>query len=294
MSNTNARLTSLDDQGAELESFEVQFNPTTLRLQISNRNEPATTAGREPVQHVGTGATVLSVELIFDTADEGTTDAPRSVRERTAPVEALIRPRASGREKQAPPRVRFEWGDTIVEGVVDSLNVDFDFFASNGVPLRAKIGLTIRQQDPLVRANEIGPGANSGVAPPGQAGLGAGLGLSASVGVSASLGISAGVGLGASASLSAGVSASASARAAVAIGGESAAEFAARVGVDPAAWRGIAAGQVDSPLSLPAGAEIAFDTRLSASPGLGVRAGAEAGARASLEASFGLAAGPGG
>src|SRR6185369_21645 len=67
-----------------------------------------------------------------------------------------------------------------------------------------------------------------------------------------------------------------------------AAEFAARVGVDPTAWRGIAAGQIDGTLSLPAGAEIGFDASLSAGAGLGVSAGLEAKVAPSIEASFGL------
>jgi hypothetical protein len=225
---------------------------------------------------------VLSVDLIFDTADDGTTDNPRSVREKMLPFEALMLP-PKDKDQREPPRARFHWGDLIVEGIVERMDLDFDLFAANGFPLRAKMGLTISQQDERSTYDPPKQGGRSNAVAPGSGGLGAGIGL----GASASLGLSAGIGVGAS--MSAGVSVGG--HVALAIGGESAAEFATRVGVDPAAWRGIAVGQVDNTLSLQAGAEVTFSTSLSASAGLGATAGAEAGVKQPLEASFGLEAG---
>lgn len=247
----------------------VQFNPTTLRLAITNTTSGASSAGHQDAQYTGQGSATLTVDLVFDTADEGTTAAPRSVREKTAVIEELVYPQVNGTDKQAPPRVKFHWGDLIIEGIVDSVTLDFDHFSSKGIPLRAKVSCSIKQQDAKYAFLASGPGANSSSNAPlaGDLSLSAGL----SLGVTGSVG----VGFGAQASL--------------AIGGESAANFAARVGLDAEAWRGLSLGG-GNPLSLEAGAEIGFSANISASAGLGFQAGTSAGADVTLEGAFGLKA----
>src|SRR5437588_465693 len=270
----------------------VQFNPSSLKLQITNSTTGGNTRGQQARQFTGSSSTTLTLDLVFDTADEGTTDAPRSVREKTDMVQKFVMPKGEGQNKQAPPKVRFQWGTLILDGVIDSISIDLDHFAADGTPLRAKVGLSIKEQDSKYEFLQSGAGANAGANPPppggstpatpGALGGGVGAGLSAS----ASLGLSA--------SFSASASFGASAQFGVALGGESAAEFAARVGVDPAAWRGLAvtAGGGNS-LSLEAGAEVAFSANLSASAGLGVSVGVGVGASVSLETSFGLEVGKG-
>ena len=275
------------DGDKEKDSFPVQFNPTTLRLSLTNQVEGGETQGKQVRQHIGASSTTLSMDLIFDTTDEGTTENPRSVREKTKRIERFLIAKGEGQQENAPPRIRFTWGDLIVEGVVESMTIDFEHFAANGVPLRAKVPLAIRGQD---REKELKGAEDSRKGAPGPGGLGAGLGFGASVGIG--LGASVGVGFGASfgvgVSASVGFGVGASASVGVALGGESAGEFAARVGVDPAAWRGLEIGG-ESSLSLSAGVEVGFDTNLSASAGLGVTAGLEAGTKVSIEQSYGLA-----
>jgi len=249
-----------DPQGTPLgDPIPVQFNPNSLRLQLSNQTEGGESRGRQKRQFLGSSSTSLSLELVFDTADEGTTEQPRSVREKTGVLEKFVLPRGQGEDKEAPPRVRFHWGDIILDGVIESLNIDFDHFAPSGVPLRAKMAVEIKEQDARYEFLQSGPGANQGggAPPPG----GAGGGGSPN-------------------------------RSALALGGESAAAFAARVGLDPSAWRGLGLG-LEASLSLQAGLEIGFDASLSGGLGLGLTAGAQVGASASLEASFGLEAGTG-
>jgi hypothetical protein len=251
-----------DDSRAPIgDPIPVQFNPTTLKLQLSNTIEGNRSRGRQARQYIGSSSTTLTLDLIFDTADEGTTDNPRSVREKTGRVEQFVLPKGERKKKQVPPKVRFHWGHLIVDGIVESVTIDFDHFAADGTPLRAKVGLAIKEQDGKYQFLQAGPGANqSGRAPeptqpaagaPGSTGGGAGD------------------------------------RSALALAGESAAEFAARVGLEPAAWRGLSA-DLDNPLSLEAGVEIGFSADLSVAAGLGVTIGAEAGVSASLEAVFGL------
>lgn len=260
-----ATVAELDERNNPKDELDVQFNPTSLKLQVTNTIVNGKTVGQQARQYIGSSSTTLTLDLIFDTADEGTTDNPRSVRQKTAMVERFLRPKGTDKKTFLAPRVRFHWDELVFDGVVDSLTIDLDHFAANGAPLRAKLSLAIKEQNrdlELLASDKSATGGLSG-------GIGGG--------ASAGLGFSASVGLGASASIG------------VALEGESSAEFAARVGVDPAAWRGLQIGG-ESSISLSAGVEVGFDTNLNASAGLGVTLGVEAGASASLEAAFGLEA----
>ena len=244
--------------------FDVQFNPNTLHLALSNRPEGGQTQGKQVRQQLGASSTTLTLDLVFDTADEGTPNNPVSVRNKTKRIERFLIPKGTGEEKNTPPRIQFSWGDLVVEGIVETLTIDFDHFAANGVPLRAKVPLSIRGQDRKLelpkqeddRQGAPPPGDSSGAGPGGGGPNGA------------------------------------PPNSATALAGESAGEFAARVGLDPAAWRGLELGG-ESSLSLSAGVEVGFDASLSARAGLGVTLGVEAGVSASLEASFGLEANAG-
>jgi hypothetical protein len=273
--------------------FDVQFNPATLHLQMTNNVEGGEARHRPAQQFTGTSSTTLTLDLHFDTADEGSNGTFKNVREKSAIVRRFVTP-AKGASKQAPPRVRFLWGDFVFIGVVTSVNEDIDLFSAQGVPLHSKCTVTIKEQDPRFAALAMGAGAATGAnavpagANPSSANGGGGSNGSTGGGSAPGGGGPGGAGPG-------GGPAPGTDRTAAAIGGESAAEFAARMGVDPSAWRGLAAG-VGSPLSLSAGLEIDFSSGLSSAPGIGVSAGVASGASASPEAALGLApaAGAGG
>lgn len=242
--------------------IDVQFNPASLKLDLANKVEGGDSKGRQNRQYLGKTSTMLTFDLHFDTADQGTTDAPVSVRTLTASVERFVLPKGDGNTKEKPPKARFHWDELIIDGIIESVSIDFDLFAPNGTPLRAKMGVSIKEQDAKYELLQTGPGANQpgNATPPGAPGTGPG---SSGGGPTNSSGI--------------------------ALAGESAAEFAARMGLDPGAWRGIA-GQLgaSSSLSLQAGASINFDANLSVGAGIGISVGVEASASVSLGASFGL------
>src|SRR5438128_2344971 len=176
--------------------IEVQFNPSSLHLVLSSASDAGQTPARQAEQHLGSGNLTLTLDLHFDSADEGTTGAPRNVREKTIQVAQFMLPDKGS--KKAPPRVRFQWGDFVLDGVMGSYNEDIDLFSPQGVPLRAKVWISIRGQNPDLAANRAGPGAATGagaLAPggfggaPGTVGFGASLSLGASVGVGAGLAI---------------------------------------------------------------------------------------------------------
>lgn len=270
----------------------IQFNPTSLRMQISNRTEGGDQQGRQARQYVGTGSTTLSLELVYDTADEGTTERPRSALEYTAQLEYFITPRSKGSQRQAPPRVRFRWGQLALEGVVESLSVDFDLFAHDGTPLRAKASLSIKGQNPDYEFGEIGPAANQGggePAPgqpaPAQPGaknnpLSKALNGLMNNPVTNALGKAQGA-------LNKFTN-DINSKIARALDGESLAQLAQRAGLDPNAWRALSAG-LANPLTLKAGREIPIGGRIGIGAGVGARVGVQTSTRSDPQVSLGLA-----
>lgn len=250
----------------------VQFNPATLRLQYANQSEGGRSAGRSARQHTGESSVTLTVELVFDTADEGSTDTPRSVLERTREVEAFIKPQAVNGRNQAPPRLRFHWGDVIVDGVLESLSVDIDHFAHTGTPLRAKASLSIKGQDPERQANRSGAGANTAG---GTAGAGGGT-APAQPGTRPPSPANGRSPVGLVSGLGAGLGAAVSTALSRALEGESLPQMAARNGLAPEAWRALAAGIAD-PARLQAGREVAVPPAAQAGAGPGSARGVQSG-----------------
>jgi len=218
---------------------EVQFNPTTLRVQLSNRTAGGQQAGAQARQRPGTGEMQVNFDLVFDTADEGSTDQAVSVLDKTKSVERFVRPRGARPGQESPPRVVFVWSDFQVQGTMDSANIDLDLFSAQGVPLRAKVAISIKGQDPrwtYTPAPAAAPGGAPGATPGSAARPGTGTGLSP----------------GAPGTQGSGLSPD---RVVQALPGESLAQLAARNGLQPSLWRALADG-IGSPLKLALGQEV--------------------------------------
>ncbi|WP_342807638.1 hypothetical protein [Alteromonas sp. M12] len=270
------------------EAFPVQFNPSSLKIRITNQIEGGRSAAKQVRQQTGNSSRVLSMELVFDTADEGSQNAPVSVRQKTKQLEQFIS--TPENNPDPPPKLKFSWGDLTVVGIADSIDVSLEHFAANGYPLRAKVNLSIKEQDPTIvfkpanrgTGNAKSPGAKSALP-----GAGTNLGFSAGVSMGAGLGVSAGIGISAGIGVSAGIGLSAGAKVGLALEGEMGAEFAARMGVDPAAWRGLDTGS-NGGGNLAAGSQVAFNSASDSSPGIGVSSGVNADSDVNQKASSAL------
>jgi hypothetical protein len=139
----------------------VQFNPQTLKVAFSNKNQGGDQPGGSTKQFVGSGTTKLSVELLFDTTEDGT-----DVRQHTEDVAFFIQaqPAKGGGAKsnRVPPGISFEWGSFIFRGLVDSMDETLDYFSEDGVPLRANISLSVSRQEIEFLPGEAGQGGGGG------------------------------------------------------------------------------------------------------------------------------------
>jgi hypothetical protein len=92
----------------------------------------------------------VTLDLFFDTTEQGMVDNVVDVRTLTLPVYSLLK---VDTDTHAPPRFSIEWGsgqslfgqgNTSSLCVMESMNEEFSLFAPTGEPLRAKLTVTIR------------------------------------------------------------------------------------------------------------------------------------------------------
>jgi hypothetical protein len=121
----------------------LRFNPTEYQLQKSNTFAEIGIPGLEspPIQFVRGAAERLSLELLADTSD-----TLEDVREKYVnKLRDLMRLNA---ELHAPPIVAFSWDTQVFKGVLESLNIAYVLFSPEGIPLRAKLSVTLKEYRP--------------------------------------------------------------------------------------------------------------------------------------------------
>lgn len=122
----------------------LKFNPTEYQLQKKNNFSDISIPGLEspPIQFVRGGSETLTAELLVDTSD-----TLEDVRDRyTKKLRNLMRIKE---EVHAPPIVRFMWGSEVFKGVVESLNINYILFTPEGIPIRAKLNITLKEYRPV-------------------------------------------------------------------------------------------------------------------------------------------------
>jgi nucleoid-associated protein YgaU len=142
----------------------VQYNPTELQFEKQAQYAEINIPGLiTPLQQFVRGqAEVLTVELFFDTSDQGTGVKGEPVTKLTDAVLAATLIEPAG---HAPPPVTFRWGKAFpasslpepqagqrrdsFKGVIVSCRQTFSFWSRAGLPLRAKLNLSIREFQPL-------------------------------------------------------------------------------------------------------------------------------------------------
>lgn len=263
---TLQRITGLDRSGKNAtatpktdgDAIPVQFNPATLRISRRNNvDRGGVTTGTQKRQHPAQENSTLSFDLEFDTAEQGSGGEYVDVRRWTALVRQFVEP-PPGKPKDPPPGVRFAWGTLIYDGLIGEIVEELDYFAPDGTPLHAKVSVKIEEQNFQYEANAEGGGSRDaktatdpgrppspttsggGAPPPGTAPGSSGTSRPQQI-----------------------VQAQA---------GESVQDVLSRTGLDPNAWRA-AMQDLDSPLSLPAGAPVQLGAEIFAGAGIGLTAG---------------------
>jgi hypothetical protein len=144
-------LTMSPENGAP---FTVLFNPekytVSKSLQLAEIGIPGLDS--PVVQYVRGQNEKISLELFFDTTDNGMVGDVTDVRESTSQVYQLLK--IDG-DLHAPPRVLLTWGTSgqltsfgaSIQPwlVLESISEEFNLFSPDGIPLRAKLSVTFRE-----------------------------------------------------------------------------------------------------------------------------------------------------
>ncbi len=121
------------------------FNPTELVISKSTKwNQPKVARKDAPDQEYQQGESgKLTIKLTLDTTDSG-----KSVTTHTDNLMNLMKATVPDQKAKVdrPPWVRFRWGRThSFKSIVQSVDITFNYFASDGTPLRASLTLTLVQ-----------------------------------------------------------------------------------------------------------------------------------------------------
>lgn len=142
-----------DEQPNTDEEIELDFNPSTLRMEVTNSLEQG--RGSNARQTVKETVSSLSFDVVFDsthTSIEVANTEELDVRRRTQKLVQLLGPPAGSQNNEGggnrvPSRVRFSWGTIIFDGVFSSYSESLDYFSPDGVPLRARVSIQLSEQE---------------------------------------------------------------------------------------------------------------------------------------------------
>lgn len=150
------------NQDAPEESWiTVQFNPASLKVTLSNtlKDSKGGSGQSKAAQFVDKSESTLAIELVFDTSvldSENLTETDgtqtllhKDVRQQTQKIASeFMKPQdAESNKPKAPKRCRFQWGSFSFIGMLSSYNETLDFFSPEGVPLRATLALSFKQDN---------------------------------------------------------------------------------------------------------------------------------------------------
>lgn len=169
-----------ENDSPDLENaVDVQFNPTTLKVSLSNTlKQNERNGSSRSAQFVDKSSSNLTVELIFDTTyieqpgntqsgsqqassagssqSQDAVEQGADVRLQTKKIaDTFIKPVAEGENLRAPKRCLFQWGAFEFLGMVQSFDETLDFFSPEGRPLRATVSLKLSEDRYQFRNREV-------------------------------------------------------------------------------------------------------------------------------------------
>lgn len=146
---SKARLDVVDRGSSTItrSSVAFSFNPKELSVTKSSSWSPNTSpnaAGPSTQTYVATEPRTITMDLFFDGWETATEDVGDD-------VDALlgwigVAGHMSNDQQARPPTLRFSWGRQVFECYLTQVNARFTMFRADGAPLRATVGVTLREK----------------------------------------------------------------------------------------------------------------------------------------------------
>ncbi|MCH5281436.1 MAG: hypothetical protein J1E61_08190 [Lachnospiraceae bacterium] len=159
---TKAKIKVIDRNGDKAgEDIEVLFNPSEYTLSEASEYtvRRRSSADAPSMMYTGGKATTLSMELFFYTgpmiyasgkSEVAATDVSKKIKE----FEELV---YINGELHSPPIVKFIWGSLSFKGVVTELQSTFMKFTETGMPIQAKVKLSLTAYYEVSEKKRISP-----------------------------------------------------------------------------------------------------------------------------------------
>ncbi len=141
-----AKIHVLDENDKIIKDLEVMFNPTELSNSISVSWE----GEKGKIQFKETNFESLTLDLFFDSYEEGvdvredhkTGDGRNIIGIKR--ISELAIPSEEGKVRKKPPVCLFSWGKFFFKGVIERVEQNYIMFLPNGLPVRAKVKITMK------------------------------------------------------------------------------------------------------------------------------------------------------
>jgi len=140
------------------EKFYCQFNPKELKLEDTASWKSSDEQGKpKPLLTYEKGeAASLTMDIIFDTTDQGGTSIQGRIDALRAFLNTSIPVTNAGGQSKRPPYIDFNWKSFKFEGVCEKVAASVLMFKADGTPVRAKVTVTLKE-----RQVETGNGSTS-------------------------------------------------------------------------------------------------------------------------------------
>ena len=142
--------------GSACAELTLQYNPDKVQLDRSVQwKEAKATGNKSSLEYTKTAPATLSMELIFDTSINGENVKKEFVDIFSNATMPNVKPPASSEEgkgkeadKQRPQKVIFNWPPEFkFVGFIKTLKTSYIMFSEAGVPIRAKVSLTLQEHE---------------------------------------------------------------------------------------------------------------------------------------------------
>ena len=122
--------------------LEAQFNPKEISVDKAVPWQQQLHKGPGDLEFEKAEPARMSFELLFDEAQSQTSIQPR--------IDLLNAFSSVDKDLRRPPKVQVAWGSAagampVFDAVIEAVSVRYVMFAENGVPLRATVGVRLRQ-----------------------------------------------------------------------------------------------------------------------------------------------------
>lgn len=126
------------------ETIDCTFNPSEYSIHNGTNYHEHRGLGNSNnnLQFANRDSTVLHLNLFFDSTADG--DASRPITDKTRKLAKAMRAEKSHHE---PPMVTFDWGNLQFSGYIVSMEESYTMFSNDGMPIRARIHLTIKEEE---------------------------------------------------------------------------------------------------------------------------------------------------